>query len=104
MIGTGTLLESLVFMNLDLEFFFIKNTTHTLPGDRAARSAERSQSSLSTSYNPYEMKVEKRKETKYNTQKGTRSYRIWHLRMYLVGDIGELVGWCKVTLDIVNED
>ena len=45
MIGIGTLLESLVFMNLIKKIFFTKNTTQTLPGIRAARSAERSQPS-----------------------------------------------------------
>ena len=51
-----------------------KSTTQTLPGIRAARGAGQSQSSLSTSYNPYKKIEEKGKETMYNTQKRTRGY------------------------------
>lgn len=75
MIGSGTLLESLVFMNQE-KFFFTKNTTQTLPGIRPARSAEGSQPSLSIPHTTLkEKKAEKGKGTMYNIQKVTRSYR-----------------------------
>ena len=78
MIMIGTLLESLVSRAWSKNVFSknhkSKSTTQTLPGIRAARGAGQSQSSLSTSYNPYKKIEEKGKETMYNTQNRTRSY------------------------------
>ena len=77
MIGSGTLLESLVFMNLIKKIFSLK----ILPKPYLGYAQPAAQSEVSHPRVPHttlkeKEKVEKGKETMYDTPKVTRSYRI----------------------------